>query len=68
MWKVWTNWVRLHVGVGESWKGMGGAGMPVSQLTFGCAFKPFNIILWWGNERVFWIGDRAWKRALSESG
>lgn len=68
VWKVWTNGVRLHVGVGKPWGRMGGKGMPVSQLTFGIVADPFSITLWWGNTRLFWIGDWEWKKALSENG
>lgn len=68
VWKFWTNGVRLHLGLGKPWKRMGGEDMPVSQVTFGFVLKPFSIILWWGNERIFWTGDRKWKRALSEQG
>ena len=59
--------MKFHLGLGKPWQRMGGDGMPVSQLTFGFAFKPFYVILWWGFKRVFWIGDWEWKRALSEN-
>lgn len=68
VWKFWTNGVKFNLGLGKPWVHMGGKGMPVSQFTFGAALKPFNIILWWGNTRLFWIGDWEWKRELLRQG
>lgn len=38
--------------------------MPEAQLIFSFSWRPFGVIAFWGEKRLFWIGDRTWKKSL----
>lgn len=40
--------------------------LPEPQFSFRFDLKPFSMIAFWGQKRLFWIGDWAWKKSLSD--
>lgn len=62
-WGFFFDWKSLTINFGE---GESHHGSSVPTHKFGITFTvwPFCILCFWKEKRIFWIGDREWKKGL----
>lgn len=63
-WSFFFDWNATTLSIGKPKKKFHGPEVTESQFNFSFKVRPFGIICFWGQERLFWIGDWAWKKSL----
>lgn len=60
-WGVFSDWTSFSI----SFEGKAhGAPVPGTGFVFKFGVRPFSIICFWEEKRIFWVGDWEWKRGL----
>jgi len=66
-WSFFTNWRGFVLDIGRPKVKVHGETTPESQFVLDLSTRPFGMICFWHTKRLFWIGDKEWKRALTTS-
>lgn len=63
-WGLFLGGGAIAIDIGEPKNRINGSEVPESQFTFSATARPFGIICFWEQKRIFWIGDWGWKKEL----
>ena len=65
-WGFFTNWTNFVISLGGPTVQGHIPDVPKSKFEFTFETRPFGIICFWKQKRLFWIGDWEWKKSLSK--
>ncbi len=63
-WGFFFGGGAITIEIGEPKNRAHGSEVPESQITLSATARPFGIICFWEQKRLFWIGNWAWKKGL----
>jgi len=66
-WGFFTDWNVLAIDIGKPKNKLYAPETPEPQLQINMRIWPPRLVVFWHVKRIIWLGDWAWKTALSEN-